>query len=385
MLQDGERDVASSVPKEETTMHFRRRTVLVSSLFLFVAPGARAEVTYPPGTTIEEAWFSPPRIEPEEAARRLAELFLAAHDGEFDLGPEDFEAAKYLVGENVYTVEEEPVQPGMRRYGGEVTPENMTAEQEAFFARLSTSLAAALGLASVVPTSGCVEERRLWEATKYKTDIGWNEVEVWGITAFGHNVRYGLNQSDVVYGVFPWGIQMSWWGAIQCALDEPTNEEELRACGRAKEWKLHGASSMKLTNAYEHAVPGVAQASLTFAGALASGRAGQFQTNEQTRETLDSTWLLGGADTPLPSKVSVANALCTSCSTGPATDAVYTFSRVLAWHPDIVLNAAHNNLVQQRYDVFVYSGNSDGNPHALPSWTFRKTFSRYHEPFPGCS
>ncbi|MGH7857034.1 MAG: hypothetical protein ACREQY_06840, partial [Candidatus Binatia bacterium] len=272
---------------------------------IVAAPAAtRAAITYPNGTTIEQAWNTPARISSDDAVAILAERLLAPHEPgtEDELGPEEFEALKFLVGDHVQASEEPPVQPGMRRFGGEITPESMTPVQSDFFGRLSTAIANGIGVAAVQPPGACVRQERLWEITKYKYDVGWNEVEVWGLTAFGHNIQYGVNHSDLVYGVFPWGIRMSWFGGIKCALDQPSDEDGLRACGTSKEWKIHGDSNFRHTSSYEHVVPGVAQASLTYAGALVSGEAGQFQTNYQTRETLDPSWLLGPSATPLPSK-----------------------------------------------------------------------------------
>ena len=352
-----------------------------------VAPGStRAGTTYPTGTSMEEAWLSAPRISAADAADLLAKRLLTrqASGTEVELSPEEIEAFKYLVGNHVHSVAEEPAGDGRRLFTGEIDSASMTDEDDAFFGALSFALVRRLGLTALESPDACVAQKRLWEVTKYRYDLGWNEVEVWGITAFGHNVQYGVNHSDVIYGVFPFGVRMTWWEAAKCAWDKPDDEEGLQACGTAKAWKIHGDTQMVLSSRYDTIVPGVAQASLTYAGALVSGEADQFRTHEQTRAPGDASWLLGPANTPLPSAMH-AWLGCPNCEGGVPIDARYQFSRVLAWSPDIVLNASYNSLVPRPDEVFRYQGQGDGNPHGLKTWHFSRPFSRFHEPLPGCN
>jgi hypothetical protein len=345
-------------------------------------------ITYPPGTSVAQAWASPPLISSARAVELLSERFLTPHAAgdEFEIDDEEFEAFKYLVANDRHDVEEPSGTPGVRRFGAELTPETMSASELQFSIDLSNSLSRNVGLTAVAPPGVCVREVPLFQVVKYKTDFGW-DVDVWGIAAFGHNVQYGVNHSDVVYGVFPFGIEMSWWDGLKCVLGgTPGSAQELRTCGRAKEWKLEGPSTMKLLSSLEHVVPGVAQASLTYAGALVSGTADTFQTSSQTRSTYDPTWLLGPSNTPLPSATFTGDS-CVGpyCPMGVATQYTYSFEKIIAWFPDIVLNAGYNNATAQRFEVFRYDGRGEGNPHSIGNFYVDRRFSRFHAPLTVCN
>ena len=142
--------------------------------FLMAPPAARADVTYAPGTSIEQAWLAPPRISAAQAVVLLSSRLLARHvsGSEGELGSDVVEALKFLVGNHAQAVPEAPVQPGFRRYGGEITVESMTTEQRDFFGTLSLALVRGLGTTSLDASDLCVTERSLFEVVKYKYDLG---------------------------------------------------------------------------------------------------------------------------------------------------------------------------------------------------------------------
>lgn len=369
-------------------MRHLRFVILVANVAVIAAGHvALASITYRKDTSIGDAWGTPSRIPADEAVGIVAARLLAPHTAgtETEIDDREFEALKYLVGNHQSDVEEPAETAGTRRYGGLMDPDTMTADQVAFFGQLSRVLSVRLGLAALASPI-CVREVPLFQVTKYKYAVGWNWIDVWGIAVFGHDLQYGVNHSDLAYGVFPFGITMSWWDGIRCVLGgAPSNADEVRACGRTKEWMLQGPSTMKLASSFQHVVPGVAQASLPYLGALVNGRAGQFQTNYQTRNSIDPTYLLGPSNTPLPSSVFPADGCVGTCPMGIAVQYHYAFSQVIAWFPDVVLNAAYNAPVDSMYETFTYSGQGLGNPHSLGGFGVTRNFSRFHTPLPACN
>ena len=356
--------------------------LLAATIALSALPAAAA-ISYSKGTTIEDAWASPSRISPDEAIQLLLDRFFVNRSGDSEpaIAEEEFEAFKYLRG-NPDQIHEEPSPvSGARDFVSQIFPETMTAEQADFFSRLSLALSRRLGLQTAsAATNVCVREQELFEVKSVRwRSSGWNELEIWGIGAFALNLQYGVNNSDLVFGIFPFGIETSWWGAVKCAFDQPSNEEELRACGREKYWQVQDASTLTLSPMYLHSVPGVAQASLVYAGAVISGEAGQFRTKYQTRPAGDSSWLLGPSSTPAPSRVT----FFTSPSIG--NNHVYSLSKVVTWNPTIVLNVAYNNPAPAYSETYVYNGRGGGNPHSLGDFFVRRTFRRSHEPITACN
>ncbi|MGH7899505.1 MAG: hypothetical protein ACREQQ_16235, partial [Candidatus Binatia bacterium] len=150
--------------------------------------------------------MSPPKIPTDRAVEILADQLLMPHEvgRESDLSDEDIEALKTLVVTRDQATEEPPPASGVQRFGGEISRESVTPEQASVLDLLSLEIAAALGANAVTP---CVRQVPMILSIKYKVDFGW-DVEVWGLAVFAVNVQYGLNNSDAVYGLFPFGFQI---------------------------------------------------------------------------------------------------------------------------------------------------------------------------------
>lgn len=354
---------------------------LLSAFALSAVPAAAS--SYPKDMSLEEAWASPAQISPDAAIQVLVDRFFANPSGDAEpaFGESEFEAFKYLRG-NPDQIQEVPSPvPGARDFVSEIGSETMTDEQADFFSRLSIALSEKLGLQAASAVTGvCVRERKLFEVKKVRWRVsGWNDLDIWGIAAFARALEYGINNSDVVSGIFPFGLETSWWGGVKCAIDRPSNEEELRACGHEKSWQLQDASTLTLSPMYRHTVPGVAPASLVFAGAVLTGQSGQFRTNYQTRPPADASWLLGPSNMPAPSRVT----FFTTPSIG--SDYIYTLSKVVAWEPTIILNVAYNSPVPDYSESYLYNGRGGGNPHSLGDFYVKRSFSRTHEPITTCN
>ncbi|MEA2626101.1 MAG: hypothetical protein QOD06_2146 [Candidatus Binatota bacterium] len=354
-----------------------RRIVSIAA-FLFVTIARTtvfAAITYPAGTTLEKVWMSPPKISSERGVEILSSRLLKAQrEGEeVEFGAEEMEAFKFLFDPSRATVREDPKG---RTYVYELSPATMTSAQSLFHQKLTRSLADGLGARTASTWVDCIGYRffmRLKLILRFTSQI-----DIWGMAAFGVNFHYGTNNSDLIYGFYPFGFQVGYWKALKCVLDAGglPSQEEFQSCGRTKQWMLQGPSILTLSSMTGHVVPGVAQASLMYAGALASGDADEFRTSFQYRASGDATWLLGPSHTPLPSSVH----LFTTASGSPGTNYHYNLSMVVSWFPTIALNAAYNNPVRYRNEVYTYDGRGDGNPHSLGNFFAREPLSRHHEP-----
>ena len=356
--------------------------LLAAGVVLYALPAAAA-ISYPSGTTLEDAWASPPQISPDAAVHLLVDRFFVERtdDSEPAIDEQEFEAFKYLRG-NADQIHEEPSPVvGARDFVSELAPETMTAEQADFFSRLSLSLSQRLGLQTASMAAGvCVREIQLFEVRRVRWRVsGWNNLAIWGIASFARNLQYAVNNSDLVFGIFPFGLEASWWSGIECAVNRPSNEEGLRACGREKTWQLQDASTLVLSPMYLHSVPGVAQASLVYAGAVLTGEAGQFRTNYQTRPATDPTWLLAPSNTPAPSQVTFF------ATPSLGSNYIYSLSKVVSWNPTVVLNVAYNNPTPSYSEGYLYDGRGGGNPHSLGNFFVHRTFSRFHEAVTVCN
>ncbi|MGH7896370.1 MAG: hypothetical protein ACREQQ_00335, partial [Candidatus Binatia bacterium] len=177
-------------------------------------------------------------------------------------------------------------------------------------------------------------------------------------------------------------FQIGYFDGLRCVLEHgiPDSQAELRACGRQKQWQLHGQSSLQLSTMLGHEVPGVAQGSLPYAGALLTGQAGQFKNYNQIRPSGDSSWLLGAANTPLPSRV------WTFLYGGaPGITYAYDLSMVVSWFPDIILFSGYNNVFRFSGGTMLYRGHGEGNPHSLGDFIVHREYSLFHAAFPPCN
>lgn len=126
-------------------------------------------------------------------------------------------------------------------------------------------------------------------------------------------------------------------------------------------------------------VPAVAAASLPYAGALLTGQGGQFRSNHQTHPAGDSSWLLGPANTPAPSRV------WTFLYGGlPGITYAYDVYMVVSWFPDLILFSGYNNVVGTGGGSLLYLGHGEHNPHTLGDFYVHQGFSFFHGPLNPC-
>jgi hypothetical protein len=358
------------------------KLLLFATAVALAAPptASRAAISYPAGTTLRDVWMSPPKIPADRAIQLLGDRLLSPHQAgsEGDLSDEDIEALKTLIVSRDQASEEPSDESGVQRFGGEISRESLSADQASVLDALALRMATTLGASAF---GACVRQVPMILDIKYKVDFGW-DVEVWGLAVFAVNLQYGLNNSDMVYGLFPFGFQIGYLDGLRCVLEHgiPSSNEELRACGREKQWQLQGVSSLQPSLMLVHEVPAVAQSSLPYAGALLTGQAGQFKSDHQIHPSGDSSWLLGAANTPLPSRV------WTFLYNGaPGITYAYDVSMVVSWFPDLILFSGYNNVFRTSGGTLLYRGKGERNPHSLGDFTVHRSFYLFHSAVPACN
>ncbi len=362
---------------------------------------AHAIVTYPAGTTVPEAFMAPPRVAADRAVRLLTDdLLTPATEESRDINDRTVEALKYLLANRNDAATEPSDEPGTLLYGGEISLETATPEQRGFLEAFSITVLERLGaLAALQPSTApsavssgsgvgstaaadliCVREAPVLLQVKYKLKFHFARVDVYGLAVFGVNLRYGVNNSDVVYGLFPFGYAIGYFDGLACVLKHgiPDSQEDLRACGREKHWMVQGASRLDFTMLLNHEVPSVAAASLPYLGSVLTNQAAQFRIHNQL-PIQDSSSLLGLANTPLPSHTGGF-----TYKAVPGIRYSYDFSMVVSGYPTLILFAGVNNLVRAGGATFVYSGNGEGNPHSIGDFKLHRDVSLFHDPLPPC-
>ncbi len=379
----------------------RAAPILFFTALLVAGRGsAHAAVTYPAGTTVPEAFMAPPRIAADRAVRVLTDdLLTPVTEGVRDINDKMVEALKYLLANRNDAATEPSDEPGTLLYGGEISVDTATPEQRGFLETLSITVLERLGaLAALQPSAApssasfasastsaagdpiCVRERPVLLHVKYKLKFHFARVDVYGLAVFGVNLQYGVNNSDVVYGLFPFGYSIGYFDGLACVLKNgiPDSQEDLQACGREKHWMVQGVSRLDFTMLLNHEVPSVAAASLPYLGSILTNQAGQFQIHNQA-PIADSSALLGLANTPLPSRTGGF-----TYKTVPGIRYSYDFSMVVSGYPTLILFAGVNNLVRAGGATFVYSGNGEGNPHSIGDFKLHRNVSLFHDPLPSC-
>jgi hypothetical protein len=358
------------------------RTLPLLAAILCTPAVAAADMTYPAGTTVAAAWQAPPRISAERAVELLSERFLhpRAPEEELDISDEDFEAFKFLIANRNQASEETSPTPGVRRFVGTIDENTaLDSASQAFFDGLPPALAVRLGAPTFEP---CVRQRNMVTAVKHVEDFGWTGVDVFGVAVFAVNLQYGYNNSDAVHGVYPFAYSLGYWDGLRCVLQNGTFDPSkvLRTCGRERRWMLQGYSYQHFVTMAVHEMPAVAQSSIPYLGALATGKGGTYQVHNQYHPSGDSTRLLGPSSTPTPSRVS---AFLTS-GAQPGINQQFLFNMIVSWDPNIILFAGFNNVGNVSGGTLVYDGHGEGNPHSIGDFHVYRDFNLYHSPLPSC-